>query len=206
MLLLENEKGKQKTNVLPLPNYAIKKNTPNIYTQDNRNLAFSSYWPNLETPKIEKNFKLSKKLKNKKYDPRQFELEITPSARRCIKALLSPIAVVSYILQESSIAFNKILTATISFLVFNLLNLFTSVCFGSYEVKLPMMSICLVGSIIGARRLIRSIKKIITSIPCGIYTCSKNISCDKCSILDFICGIDKSKKNLLPRLAKKFSL
>ena len=67
-------------------------------------------------------------------DPRSVELELTPNAKIAIKTLLSPIASISYILQESSIAFNNLVSATITFLIFNLLNVFLSTAFTAYEV------------------------------------------------------------------------
>ena len=127
-------------------------------------------------------------------DPRLLELELTPTAKIYIKAIFSPFATITYILQKASVAFNKTVAATISFLVFNLVNVFTSSTLGGYEVKLPILTICLVGSILGARDLIKSIKKIILSIPEGIYACSLNIFCNECSIFEFICGTDKTAK------------
>lgn len=157
-------------------------------------------------------FSLSKKFHQEKLDkninnlpnPTLVEMELTPKAKRYIKSLLFPFAAFSYILQKSSVAFGKVVAAVVSFSVFSLVNCISSASINAYEVKLPLVSICLVGSILGARDLIHSIKKIILSIPYGIQTCYQNIFCDECSILDFICGIDKVKNNIVKKFSKKF--
>ena len=137
-------------------------------------------------------------------DPRLLELELTNNAKIFIKASLSPFAAIIYILQKASVAFNKTVSATIAFLVFNLINVFSSSTYGTYEVKLPILTICLVGSILGARDLVKSIKKIILSIPEGIYACSVNIFCQDCSIFEFISGTDKTvKKSRLKKFIQK---
>lgn len=213
MLLLENKKHIQKTKVMPLPSSSITKDTRKINkisTNDTRKInkihKKQIFSISINTFYTLFNFKTitSRKhtIRRNLSNPGSVELELTPQAKRIIKALLSPIAVISYILQESSVALNKALAATTSFLMFSLLNCFTSVSFGSYEVKLPMLSICLLGSILGAKKMVKAIKKIILSVPNGIHTCSQNISRNDCSIFDFICGVDKRKKNFLRRFLR----
>ena len=139
-------------------------------------------------------------------DPRVAELELTPNAKTFIKTVLSPVASISYVLQEASVAFNNLVSASITFLIFNLLNVFLSTAFTAYEVKLPILTVCLIGCIFGARNLIKSTKKIVLSIPKGIKICYSNIFIEKCTIFDFICGKDKQpKKNIFKRMASKLS-
>lgn len=204
MLLLENKKHINKTDIMPIDSRSTKNNTRIINDISQKQLASLSQ----NTSRTLFNFKklnFHKRKNNPKRNlpnPKSIEVKLTPHAKKCIKAFLSPIAVISYILQESSMALNKVLAATTSFLMFSLLNCFTSASFGSYEIKLPMLSICLIGSILGAKKMVNAIKKTILSIPTGIHTCSQNISCDDCSIFDFICGIDKRKKSLVRRIFK----
>ena len=169
-------------------------------------LNHSKSIPKLKQPPIKK--KIKNKPDNKidlpnLSDPRLLELELTPKAKTCIKASLSPFATISYTLKKASIAIDQTMTGTITFLVFSLMNAFTSATFGAYEVKLPMLTICLVGSIIGVKKIVKSVKKIILSLPDGINTCSKNIYNNDCSIFDFISGKDKTKKNTLKTKLKK---
>ena len=136
-------------------------------------------------------------------DPRLLELELTPKAKIYIKTVLSPFASISYTLKKASIALDQTITGTITFLIFSLMNALTSSTFGAYEVKLPMLTICIVGSIWGVKKIVKSVKSIILSLPDGIYTCRKNIFNNNCSIFDFISGKDKTKKHLLIRKLKK---
>ena len=204
MLLLENKKHIHRAKVMSLPSCSTTNNPRNndkTIQKEATSLSHKSSRTLFNFKTL--NFHIHKSTTNPKLsNPKLIELELTPHAKKCIKSLLSPIAVISYILQESSFAINEVLAATTSFLMFSLLNCFTSASFGSYEVKLPMLSICLIGSIIGAKKMVKAIKKVILSVPSGIHTCSQNISCDNCSIFDFICGVDKRKKNLMQRIFK----
>lgn len=213
MLLLENKKQIQKTKVMPLPSSSITKDTRKIDKLPKKDTRKINKIPKKQISSISLNTFYTlfnfKTINSRKHtvrrnlsDPGSVELELTPQAKKIIKAILSPIAVIPYILQESSVALNKALAATTSFLMFSLLNCFTSVSFGSYEVKLPMLSVCMLGSILGAKRMIKAMKKIILSVPTGVHTCSQNISCYDCSIFDFICGVDRRKKNLIHRFFK----
>lgn len=202
MLLLENKKYIHKTTAIPLSSCSTSNNTRN----KKENLQKQATSLSHQSSRTLFNFKSinvgirKRHLKHKISNPRPLELELTPYAKRCTKAVLSPISVISYILKESSLALNEVLAATTSFLIFSLLNCFTSASFGAYEIKLPMLSICLIGSIFGAKKMVKAMKRVILSIPTGIRTCSQNISCDDCSIFDFICGIDKRKKGLIHRI------
>lgn len=136
-------------------------------------------------------------------DPRLMELELTPKAKIYIKATLSPFAAFSYTLQKASIALDQTITGSVTLLIFSLMNSFSSSSFGAYEVKLPILGICLVGSIVGVRKVVKSIRKIILSIPAGVRTCSANIFREDCSIFEFISGVDKTKKKSFKSKLKK---
>ena len=199
MLPIENEK-KIMIPKIPSDIFASNKNIP---VNDNRNKSIFNL--SFNTFSLSKKFqqdRLKRNLDNLS-DPTLMEMELTPRAKKYIKTLLFPFAVIPYVLQKSSVAFGKVVAATVSFLVFSLINCISSASIGAYEVKLPIISVCLVGGILGARDLIRSIKKIILSVPDGTKTCYQNISCDDCSIFDFICGIDKHQKNIIKKLSKK---
>lgn len=156
-----------------------------------------------------KTLQINKKQPTKEHelsDPMMVELELTPNAKIVIKSLLSPVASLSYILQVASIAFNDFVSAFMTFLIFNLLNVFLSGTLRTSEVKLPVLTTCLIGCIFGAKNLVKSTKKIALSIPTGIKICYSNIFIENCSIFDFISGKDRQpKKNFLKRMIKKIS-
>lgn len=163
---------------------------------------------NMERGNNYNKFSLSRKIYTNKLDRniddlRDIEFELTPNAKKYTKVVLSPIASISYILQESSIAFGKVVAATISFIIFGFINCISQASISAYEIKLPLISICLMGGILGARDLVKSIKKIILSVPTGIKKCYENITFEDCSILDFICGIDKRNENIIKKMSKK---